>query len=124
MSKLSSVQLAIIKNAELLAFHQDGTVGGPAAPFNATSNAPTTSPPEYYAGNSTKGVHVFIINTGQTTATKTFAFSNVPGLCAGLTGYYKVHDMWTGMDISGTFSSSYSLNVKAHDTAAFLVTAI
>jgi alpha-galactosidase len=120
MSKLSSEQLTIITNAELLAFHQDSTVGGPAAPFTATANAPITSPPEYYAGKSTKGMHVFIINTGSSTASKTFAFANVPGLGSG---NYTVHDMWTGQNVSGTFSDTYSVSVAAHDTAAFLITA-
>lgn len=120
MSRLSAKQLAIIKNAELLAFHQDGTFGGPATPFDATANAPTTSPPEYYAGNSTKGTHVFIINTGGTTVTKTFTFANVPGLGSGP---YTVHDMWTGKDVSGSFSGKYSVGVSSHDTAAFLIKA-
>jgi alpha-galactosidase len=120
MSKLSTAQLAIIKNAELLAFHQDSTVGGPAAPFKATANAPVTSPPEYYAGKSTKGTHVFIINTGSRTAKKTFSFANVPGLGSGK---YTLHDMWTGLNVTGTFSGTYSVRVAAHDTAAFLIEA-
>jgi alpha-galactosidase len=119
LSKLSIVQLAIIKNAELLAFHQDSTFGGPAAPFTATANAPVTSPPEYYAGTSTKGTHVFIINTGNSTANKTFSFANVPGLKGG---NYTVHDMWSGQDVPGTFSGQYSVSVAAHDTAAYLIT--
>lgn len=120
LSKLSTDQLAIIKNAELLAFHQDGTYGTPAVPFTATTGAPTTSPPEYYSGKSTKGTHVFIINTSNSTATKVFSFANVPGLS---TGKYKVHDMWTGKDVSGTFSGNYSVSVAAHDTASLLITA-
>jgi alpha-galactosidase len=119
MSKLSTDQLAIIKNAELLAFHQDGTFGGPATPFKATVDAPVTSPPEYYAGKSVKGTHVFIINTGNTTMTKTFEFANVLGLGSG---QYTVHDMWTGKDVPGTFSGQYSVNLTAHDTAAYLIT--
>jgi alpha-galactosidase len=119
LSKLSSDQLAIIKNAELLAFHQDNTIGGPALPFNATANAPVTSPPEYYAGKSTKGTHVFIINIGTDTANKTFAFANVPGLGNGT---YKIHDMWTGKDEPGVFTGSYSVSVAMHDTVAFLIT--
>jgi alpha-galactosidase len=117
---LSTVQLAIIKNAELLAFHQDSTFSGPAAPFTATTNAPVISPPEYYAGKSTKGTHVFIINTGSSAATKKFSFANVPGLG---NGKYTLHDMWTGLNVSGTHTGSYSVKVAAHDTAAFLIEA-
>lgn len=122
MSKLSTDQLAIITNTELLAFHQDVAVGAPAAPFTAFSSMPTTSPPEYYSGTSTKGIHVFIINTSSSTATKQFTLSNVPGL--GTSGSFKVHDMWTGTDLSGTYAASatFSISVAAHDTAAYLIT--
>jgi alpha-galactosidase len=93
LSLLNATQLAIIKNAELLAFHQDTTVGGPAVPFTPFASAPTTNPPEYYVGKSSKGTHVFIINTSATAATKSFVFSNA-GL--GSSGTFSVHDMWTG----------------------------
>ncbi|KAJ7593911.1 glycoside hydrolase [Mycena floridula] len=124
LSLLNSTQLAIISNPELIAFHQDTTIGKPAVPFTATASAPKTSPPEYYAGQSSKGTHVFIINIGAATATKTFTFSNVPGL--GTTGSFKVHDMWTGTDLSGTFTaaSSFSVSVASHDTAAFFISPV
>jgi alpha-galactosidase len=118
LSLLTSAQIAIITNKELLAFHQDTTVGTPAMPFTPFSGAPTISPQEYYSGKSSKGTHVFIINTGSSTATKTFNFANVPGLGSGT---YKVHDMWAGADL-GSFTTSYSVSVAAHDTVAFLVT--
>ncbi|GJE97766.1 glycoside hydrolase family 27 protein [Phanerochaete sordida] len=120
LSKLSSTQRDVITNPELLAFHQDATIGVPAKPFQPTADDTTTSnPPEFYAGASTKGTHVFIINTGGGTSTMTFAFSSVPGLPAG--SNYVVHDMWVGKDL-GTFSGKYSASVASHDTAAFLIT--
>ncbi|KAF5322342.1 hypothetical protein D9619_001327 [Psilocybe cf. subviscida] len=124
LSKLSSTQLAIIKNAELLAFHQDATIGTPAKPFTAFSSMPSTSPPEYYSGASSKGTHVFIINTSSSTATKQFTFSNVPGL--GSSGNFKVHDMWTGSDLSGTYAASatFTVSVAAHDTVAYRITKV
>lgn len=112
---MNATQLAIIKNTELLAFHQDATIGKPAAPF--TSAPSSSSPPEFYAGQSSKGTHVFIVNTGAA-ASKTFNFADIPGLGAGS---FKVHDMWTGADV-GTFASSFTTTVDTHDTAAFLVT--
>ncbi|RPD75315.1 glycoside hydrolase [Lentinus tigrinus ALCF2SS1-7] len=118
LGQLNTTQLAIITNAELLAFHQDTTVGTPARPFTPAPSAPTTSPPQFYSGTSAKGTHVFIVNTGNATS-KTFDFANVPGLGSGS---YKVHDMWTGKDV-GTFATSYTTTVDTHDTAAFLVTA-
>ncbi|KAF8160647.1 glycoside hydrolase superfamily [Crassisporium funariophilum] len=124
MSKLTTTQLAIIKNAELLAFHQDPNVGVPAMPFTAFSSMPSTSPPEYYSGTSGKGTHVFIINTGSGTSTKQFTFSNVPGL--GTSGNFKVHDMWTGTDLAVTYTatSSFTISVAAHDTVAYLITKV
>ncbi|KAG7098845.1 hypothetical protein E1B28_000748 [Marasmius oreades] len=121
LSALSAAQVAVITNRELLAFHQDTTVGGPAAPFKATTNAPVTSPPEYYSGKSSKGTHVFIINLSSSTVTKTFALSQVPNLGSG---NFKIHDMWAGVDVSGTFSSSstFSVQVPSHDNVAYLIT--
>jgi alpha-galactosidase len=119
---LNSDQLTIIKNAELLAFHQDATVGTAALPFTAYSSMPTTSPPEYYSGKSSKGVHVFIINTSSASATKQFTFANVPGLSTA--GSFTVHDMWAGANLSGTYttSSTFTVSVAAHDTVAYLIT--
>ncbi|KAK0461320.1 glycoside hydrolase [Desarmillaria tabescens] len=123
LSKLDDTQVALIKSVELIAFHQDITNGSSAYPFTAYTGAPTTSPPEYYSGTSSAGAHVFIINTSSSTATKTFTFSNVPEL--GQAGTWKMHDMWSGTDLSGTYStsSSFSVNVQAHDTVAYRITA-
>ncbi|KAJ7935892.1 glycoside hydrolase [Mycena leptocephala] len=120
LSLLNSTQLAIIKNAELLAFHQDTTVGGPAVPFTPFASAPTTSPAEYYVGKSSKGTHVFIINTSASAATKSFTFSNA-GL--GSSGTFSVHDMWAGADLPGTYaaSASFSVTVQPHDTVAYFI---
>jgi len=65
-----------------------------------------------------KGIHVFIINTSSSTATKTITFANVTGLGSGS---FKVHDMWAEADV-GTFSGSYSASLAAHDTGAWLIT--
>ncbi|KAJ7746016.1 glycoside hydrolase [Mycena metata] len=120
LSLLNTTQLAIIKNAELLAFHQDTTVGGPAVPFTPFSSAPTTSPPEYYVGKSSKGTHVFIINTSSAAATKSFTFANA-GL--GSSGTFSVHDMWAGTDLAGTYAASatFSVTVQPHDTVAYFI---
>ncbi|KAJ3778701.1 glycoside hydrolase [Lentinula raphanica] len=121
LSLLNSTQIAIITNPELLAFSQDSTVGTPAAPFNATASMPTTSIPEYYSGQSSKGVHVFIINTASSFATKSFDFANIPGLSGS--GPFVVHDMWTGTDLAGTYSlsSTFSVTVASHDTVAYSI---
>jgi len=122
LSQLTSEEISIITNKELLAFSQDATIGTPAKPFTAFSGAPAISPPEYYAGTSSKGIHVFIINTSSSTASKKFVLSNVPGL--GTSGNFKIHDMWSSSDLSGTFSanSTFTVDVQAHDTVAYLFT--
>ncbi|KAF5351854.1 hypothetical protein D9756_007702 [Leucocoprinus leucothites] len=122
LGALSSDEIRIITNKELLAFSQDNSIGTPAKPFTPFSGAPTTSPPEYYSGASSQGTHVFIINTGSSTTSKKFTLSNVPGL--GTSGNFRIHDMWTGSDVSGTFSagSTFTVNVQAHDTAAYRIT--
>ncbi|KAJ3784409.1 glycoside hydrolase [Lentinula aff. detonsa] len=122
LSLLNSTQISIVTNTELLAFSQDATIGTPAAPFNATASMPTTSIPEYYSGKSSKGVHVFVINTSATSATKSFAFANVPGLTGS--GPFVLHDMWAGTDLAGTYSlsSTFSVNVASHDTVAYRIT--
>ncbi|KAG8828620.1 hypothetical protein FRB91_006523 [Serendipita sp. 411] len=115
LSLLTTAQLNIIKNKELLAFSQDATVGAPAKPYGTA----TTTPPEYYAGQSSKGTHVFILNTSASSSSKTITFASVTGLASAST--YKIHDMWTGSDVtvSGT---SWSTTLDAHDTGAWLIT--
>ncbi|KAI0266743.1 glycoside hydrolase superfamily [Gloeopeniophorella convolvens] len=117
LSALNSDQVAIITNAELLAFHQDATIGTPATPFTS-STAATTNPPQFYAGRSVKGTHVFIVNTNSTSTTFDVNFADIPGLEAGK---FKVHDMWKSADL-GTFSGAYNVTLAAHDTAALLIT--
>jgi len=102
------------------------------------STGTTTNPPEFYAGKSSKGTHVFVINTESSSAAKTITFSQVPGLGAGSwkvifspietrtlvrkpDSFLQVHDMWAGTDV-GTFATSYTVTLATHDTAAFLIT--
>ncbi|EJD03845.1 glycoside hydrolase, partial [Fomitiporia mediterranea MF3/22] len=114
LSQLSADQVAIISNKELLAFSQDASVAEPARPFTSD----TSSPPQFFSGNSSAGTHVFIINTGSSTQTMSFNFADVEGLEGGQS--YLVHDMWSGEDI-GEFSGSFSTSVASHDTAALSI---
>ena len=65
LGALSTTQLAIIKNAELLAFSQDNVYGKPAKPYKTGTN-----PPEFYSGTSSLGIHVFVINLASSAASK------------------------------------------------------
>ena len=116
---MTRAQIEILTNRELLAFSQDEIYGKPAMPFAPTPSATITSPPGFYAGQSSAGTHVFFINIGTTSTSMTIDFANVPGLPSGQ--WYIVHDMWTGEDI-GIFTGSYTTTVASHDTVAFLLT--
>jgi alpha-galactosidase len=117
LAGLSSEEVKIITNAELIAFHQDSTIGKPAMPY-ISSTTVATKPPQFYSGKSIRGTHVFVVNTNDTSATFNIKFADVPGL---RTKNIHVHDMWTSTDL-GTFSGSYDVTLAAHDTAALLVT--
>lgn len=117
--------LAVLKNWELLAFNQDDTWGAPALPYKWGINAAwtwnQTHPAEFYTGGSKRGIHVFILNTLDKTVTKTADFGDIPGLKNN--GKYEVRDMWTHKKI-GTFDKKVDIKLKAHDTAALLITEV
>jgi alpha-galactosidase len=75
-------------------------------------------PPQFYSGKSIKGIHVFVVNTNDTSTTFNINFADVPGLHSM---NVLVHDMWTSRDL-GTFYRSYVVTLAAHDTAALLFT--
>ena len=119
LAGLSPEEVKILTNVELLAFHQDTIIGKPAVPFvSSTTNA--TKPPQFYSGKSIKGIHVFVVNTNDTSLTFNVNFSDVPELNSRKV---RVHDMWTSTDL-GTFSASYNVTLAAHDTATLLVTPV
>lgn len=117
LANLNSTQLEIIKNPELLAFHQDPSIGEPAKPFTPVGY-PGAALPEFYSGKSTKGTHVFVLNLDASTANKTFDFASIPDLSGTR---FNVHDMWSGRDL-GVFNGSYNATIGPHDNAALLIT--
>ena len=119
MSKLSKEQVKIITNEELLAFSQDETIGEPAKPFYNTADPAPKSPPEYYSGKSSKGIHVFIVNTHDERSRKFVDLASVPEL-SGLR--FDVYDMWTGEKLDVVEGrEAFEIKLDAHDTAALLV---
>ncbi|KAF8242590.1 alpha-galactosidase precursor [Wilcoxina mikolae CBS 423.85] len=123
LEAISPEDLAVLKNWEILAFNQDPVYGAPALPYkwginpNWTWNQ--THPAEYYSGSSSRGIHVFIMNTLNKTVTKSAVFSEIPGLSPMKT--YEVRDMWTHKKL-GNYKKRYDFRLKAHDTAALLFT--
>jgi alpha-galactosidase len=121
LAKLSSDNLAIIKNTYLIDFNQDATYGKAAKPYKWGTVADWTfdnaHPAEYWSGQSTKGVLVLMLNTGSATATRTATWSEVPELTGTS---YDVTDIWTGKSL-GCVKTGISRSLVTHDTAGFLV---
>ena len=122
LSKLSSELVNLLKNPYLLAFNQDQTVGSPAAPYKWGINPKWTwnssFPAEYWAGPSSNGTIIAMLNTLNNTEQKTANFSEIPGLDANSS--YSLINVWTGNSL-GCFSGNYTVSVETHDTAVLLV---
>lgn len=114
--------LAILANEELVAFNQDPVFGASARPYKWGVNPDYTwnisHPAEYWYGESTRGHHVFVLNTLDEAGEREIKFDEVPNLDASKR--YVVHDMWTGKDI-GAFEGSITVDLEPHDTAALRI---
>jgi alpha-galactosidase len=111
--------LKILSNKDLIAFNQDPVFGKSAKPYKWGLNADftwnQTHPAEYWSGQSSKGTHVFVLNTLDIAQNKTIVFDEVPELDAN--AEYVVYDSWTGKK-QGRFKRKYEAFVERHDTAA------
>jgi alpha-galactosidase len=119
--------LEILSNKQLIAFNQDPLYGAPAFPYKWGYNPDGTSdqehPAEYWTGTSSKGIHVFMLNTQNKTVHMKADFQEIPGMKGLKRAKYRVQDMWTGKDL-GKQSRGYGVNVKPHDTAALTITTV
>lgn len=119
--------LDILSNKELIAFNQDPVYGASAMPFKWGFNKDGTSdmvhPAEYWVGTSTKGIHLFMLNTQNKVVGMRALISSVPPLSDRADVEYLVHDMWTGKDL-GRFKKEIALDVAKHDTAALRITTV
>jgi len=126
LHSMSKTVLAILSNRELIAFHQDPVYGAGAMPYRWGYNRDGTydalHPAEYWTGTSTAGVHVFMLNTRDSSFRMKAKFGEIPALRSfNSSTPFLVRDMWTGEDI-GTFTGEYGLDVAKHDTAALRIT--
>ncbi|KAK8079683.1 hypothetical protein PG997_007501, partial [Apiospora hydei] len=125
LDAISPEILAVLKAEEIIAFNQDPVYGAGAMPYRWDGVGNDTHPADYWAGSSSRGVHVFLLNTEEVERDMELVFGEIPGLQeqqpSVRRGPYLVHDMWTGKDI-GVFSDSAVLRVKRHDTAAVRIT--
>jgi alpha-galactosidase len=111
--------LEILSNQDLIAFNQDPVHGAAAKPYKWGVNADftwnQTHPAEYWSGQSSRGAHVFALNTLEVAQTKAIVFADVPGLDAE--SEYTVYDSWSGKKL-GSFVERYEALVQRHDTMA------
>ncbi|KAI1180831.1 glycoside hydrolase family 27 protein [Nemania sp. FL0916] len=114
---------AILLNKYLLAFNQDAVHGEAAKPYKWGTNPDytfnATYPAEFWSGASQSGTLVLLLNSGADSQNKTADFAEIPQLDADAT--YSVLDVWTGEDL-GSATSSLTVEVASHDTAALLFT--
>lgn len=122
LQSLSQELLDVLRNRALLAFNQDTTVGEPAAPYKWGANPDWTfdaeQPAQYWAGRSSNGTLVLLLNTNDTPQTMTFEFDDIESLKGKDT--YNVVDVWTGQNL-GCTGDFVNTNVSSHDTAVYLV---
>lgn len=123
LAKLQAESLAILTNKYLLEFNQDDMIGEPAKPYKWGTNPDwtfnDTQPPEYWSGNSKKGVFTLLTNFLETTAIKRLEFKEVPELKAN--GTYRVFDVWSRKD-EGCFTGYIDLKIGRHDTSVLILT--
>ncbi|PYH90096.1 alpha-galactosidase aglB [Aspergillus ellipticus CBS 707.79] len=129
LDTIDPTHLTILSNKPLLTFHQDPAVGRPAYPYKWGYNADWTfdpaHPAEYWSGPSPAlgGTLIVMVNTEETTQTRTAFWKEVPELkelyTAGKKGF-KVVDGWSGNDL-GCVRDKYSLKLGAHDAGVLVV---
>ena len=121
----SSETLEILLNKEIIAINQDPNEGAALAPFRvgiqpdySTIVYNETSPPPYWAGNSTYGPVFMIINTLNQTQTMSFDLTENWAVRAGR--QYTVRDMWLHKDV-GIAVRNWTVTLEVHDVAALLL---
>jgi alpha-galactosidase len=122
----SKETLEILGNTELIQINQDPNEGAALTPFRvgiqsdfSTITYNETSPPGYWAGNSSYGAVFMIINTQDTTQEMTFDLTENWAVRAGR--QYKVRDMWLHADV-GIAVRNWTVTLESHDVAALLLT--
>lgn len=122
LDTLSQENVDIMLNKYLLAFHQDSVYGTPAMPYKWGTNPDWTfdaqRPAEYWAGESTNGTLVLMLNTDDAAVNKTASWAEVPGLAGD--AKYNVTNVWTG-EALGVIGGGVTVTVETHDTVVLLV---
>ena len=121
ITKLSQENIEILQNKHLIAFNQDEVYGKPAMPYKWGINPDwtynSTSPAQYWAGDSSAGVMVALFNSLNSTMEMSAVFDEIPQVDRSS---YQVMDVWTGRDM-GCHDHSVNMTVKVHGTAVLLL---
>ncbi|CEJ59911.1 Putative Alpha galactosidase (Precursor) [Penicillium brasilianum] len=124
LDSISDTNLAILKNKYLIDFNQDPIVGRSAHPYKWGYNPDWTfdpgHPAEYWSGPSStlKGTLVLMLNSENTTSTRTAVWKEVPELKHH--NAYRVIDAWSGKDL-GCVRNHYGASLASHDVAVLVV---
>lgn len=121
ITTLSQEDRAVLTNEHLLAFSQDEIYGKAAAPYKWGDVADwtwnQTHPAQYWAGGSSRGTFVLMLNPFEETMDLTVDFGEVPYLEAN--GTYHILDAWSGRCL-GPFTGRATVSVDSHDTAVLI----
>jgi len=129
LDKIEKPILEILSNKELIDFNQDPVYGASAMPYKLGGDKTTVAAPDiahpaaFWVGTSTKGIHVYLLNTQDKAVKMRAVFAEIAPLKAAGDGELLVHDMWSGKDL-GIFRGYFELEVKTHDTAALRITTV
>ena len=117
--------LEILLNKDVIAINQDPNEGAPVVPFrigkqpdHSTIAYNATSPPPYWAGNSSYGPVFMVINTADEKQEMSFNLTENWAVRAGRE--YAVYDMWKHENV-GIATREWSVNLEPHDVAALLL---
>ncbi|KAF2162457.1 glycoside hydrolase family 27 protein [Zasmidium cellare ATCC 36951] len=122
LASLSDHDTELLQNKYLIAFNQDPTFAAPAVPYKWGLNPDwtfnSTSPAEYWSGESCDGRLIALFNSENTTKAMQLRWGEVPTLRDFHS--YNVVDVWTGKEEPCVRTGAKHF-VGGHDIAVFLV---
>lgn len=123
LSSISSENLDILMNPELIAINQDSTVSASIAPFSWGRNPNWSYDPNYpaqfYSGQTANGTVFMLINTLDAESTMCFNITDSPWIAPAR--QYVLRDLWSHTN-NCTAYGAVSVAVPAHGVSAFVLT--
>jgi len=123
LSNITTDNLNILKNSEIIAINQDPVVGTSISPFRWGLNPDWTSnssfPAQYYSGPSQYGTVFMLLNTLNEPADMFFNLTESPWIRAGIE--YSVRDLWSHTNNGTAVRNFTAKSVPAHGVVALLL---